>query len=107
MNQASASVTMKLGIPATHPDFMGHFPGFPLLPAVSQIELIKNLVEQHLGLSIECVQVNKAKFKAMLRPNSDVQVELTFTGGSNVRWQIQDDSHVYSMGILQYRPKPA
>src|SRR6478735_12457859 len=102
MDRAPASFSVQLGIPRSHPDFEGHFPEFPLLPAVSQIALIKELAEKQLGFAIDCMAVTKTKFKAMLRPDSEVQVELTFVGDSDLRWLLRDATQTYSMGVLQY-----
>jgi 3-hydroxymyristoyl/3-hydroxydecanoyl-(acyl carrier protein) dehydratase len=95
-------IQTQVGIPAAHPDFSGHFPGFPLLPAVSQISLVKELIEQQLGHEIDCLGVTRSKFKAMLRPNTNVDVEINFVSATEARWKIWDAQQTYSLGNLAY-----
>jgi len=61
------------------PDFIGfsgHFPGYPILPAVLQILLAQLLAEQIAGQSLEVVSLSRAKFVRQLRPEERVDVSL-------------------------------
>lgn len=94
------SFTCQRLIEARHPDFEGHFENFPLLPAVSQIELIKELLECWLQKPLVCVGIKKAKFKAMLRPNTEVRVEIFAPQNGQARWTISRGEEIYSTGIF-------
>jgi len=62
--------------------FSGHFPGFPILPAILQTLLAQMLAEQVLGRPVEFLGLSKAKFSRQLRPGEKitVQVEIRETG---------------------------
>lgn len=103
MEQSPVTWTVTLCVPASHPDFAGHFPSFPLLPAVSQISLVKGLLEQHLGYTIDCIGVRRTKFKAMLQPKTELRVVLTIISESEASWQMSDHSRTYSLGQFKFQ----
>jgi 3-hydroxyacyl-[acyl-carrier-protein] dehydratase len=72
----------KTGVAIKHycfsPDFIGfsgHFPGFPVLPAVVQVLTALTLAEEMKGCPLELVTVERAKFLLRLGPNQDIEVQ--------------------------------
>ena len=63
------SVSLEFVIPGTSPYFDGHFPEFPILPAVAQAEIILRLAAEHLGTGIEIAEIKRIKFTKKIRPN--------------------------------------
>lgn len=57
--------------------FSGHFPGYPILPAVMQLLLAQLLIEEQKGHKIEVISIEKAKFLSEIRPNDPVTVICT------------------------------
>ena len=92
-------------IDAGHPDFEGHFPEFPLLPAVSQIDLVIDLISVQLGLDLICSAVEKAKFKAMLRPDASITIRVEGAGPQRARWLITGEGKIYSQGLIHFAPQ--
>jgi 3-hydroxyacyl-[acyl-carrier-protein] dehydratase len=86
---------------ATHPHFAGHFPGFPIFPAVSQVDLVCRVVEAATGHRPRVRQFRRCKFLAMLRPGSPVS--LTVERSSDcVRWELRSGEQLASKGQFEY-----
>jgi len=58
--------------------FAGHFPGYPILPAILQTLLAQLLAEQLAGRSLEFLGLEKAKFSRQLRPTEEIYVKVVF-----------------------------
>ena len=66
--------------------FAGHFPGYPILPAILQTLLAQQLAEQLAGRPLEFQGLGKAKFSRQLRPGEEVCVKVVFSDrGEQVR----------------------
>lgn len=61
--------------PADFSGFAGHFPGFPILPAVVQIQTAHALAEDHLQAPLRLAAVESAKFLLQLPPAVEIAVE--------------------------------
>ena len=57
--------------------FSGHFPGYPILPAVLQLLLAQLVAEEILGLKLSVVSLSRAKFLQQLRPGDQIDVHLS------------------------------
>jgi 3-hydroxyacyl-[acyl-carrier-protein] dehydratase len=60
------------------PDFVGfsgHFPGYPILPAVIQIFTGLITAEEIKGCPLQLIAITKAKFHIEIRPGYEVHVE--------------------------------
>ncbi len=97
-------------IGAEHRDLEGHFPGFPLLPAVSQLGLVLKLLGAGLGAPVRLVRLERAKFSAMVRPGTRLALTVTLPPPAEgvitvqARWRMVADDVVYSSGILVFLP---
>lgn len=60
--------------PPDFPGFDGHFPGYPILPAVVQIEAGVLLAKELAGHSLFLTSVERAKFQKEINPNMAVKV---------------------------------
>jgi 3-hydroxyacyl-[acyl-carrier-protein] dehydratase len=56
--------------------FAGHFPGYPILPAILQMLLAQLLAEQLLGGPLQFLALEKAKFTRQLRPGDEIRVKI-------------------------------
>jgi 3-hydroxyacyl-[acyl-carrier-protein] dehydratase len=54
--------------------FQGHFPGYPLLPAVVQIRMGLSVAEEWKGKPLALRSVERAKFLQEIRPTEEVIV---------------------------------
>jgi 3-hydroxyacyl-[acyl-carrier-protein] dehydratase len=57
------------------PVFAGHFPGDHLLPAVYEIEAVRDAAERFSGRSYAIAEVVRAKFGARVNPGDIITVE--------------------------------
>lgn len=55
--------------------FFGHFPGYPILPAVVQVFTILSMAEEVKGRSLELISIVKAKFHIEIHPGQDIRIE--------------------------------
>ncbi len=69
---------------ANFPGFSGHFPDYPVLPAVLQTLLAQMLAEQMVGRRLRLKALQQAKFTRQIRPDELVHVV--------VEW-LQQDGH--------------
>ena len=69
------------------PSFAGHFPGNPVLPAVSIIDISLLLISQvQSNVSFSKIQVEKSRFTAMVRPQQTVRIEAH--SADNKTWKV-------------------
>ena len=81
--------------------FQGHFPGFPIAPAVAQIDWAVRLAARHLGLSIASAPEFRVKFRRMMLPGKHITLSLRLAGpGSCFRFEYRDDLEVLSSGTI-------
>jgi len=71
------SVSIEFSIPGTSPYFDGHFPGFPICPAVAQTELVIRFAAQHLRTSVNPSEIKRIKFINFIRPGMPLLLKLT------------------------------
>ncbi len=57
--------------------FSGHFPDYPILPAVLQVLIAHMLAETIMGVPLSVMALNRAKFVQQVRPNDQVDVQVT------------------------------
>ena len=57
--------------------FSGHFPGYPILPAVLQVLLAQLLAEEVVRLPLVVISLIRAKFIQQLRPDDQIEVQLS------------------------------
>jgi len=72
----------RFRLPDDFPGFSGHFPGFPICPAVAQLAAATLLVERGLGRPLRLLGADSAKFLAPLGPGLPVEVRLTECAGA-------------------------
>ncbi len=56
--------------------FAGHFPGYPILPAVLQALLAQMVAEQIVGKPLQFLALERAKFTQQLRPGDCIRVKV-------------------------------
>lgn len=57
--------------------FSGHFPGYPILPAVLQLLLAQLFIEEQKCCKIRITSIEKAKFISEIRPDNLISVRCT------------------------------
>jgi len=95
--------TRSFKIPANHPCLKGHFPGFPVLPAVAQISMLtETLSSQHEG-KCEITSIPVAKFLHPVRPDSVLNVELLQKEANCADFVIHCANRVVAKGRMTFR----
>jgi 3-hydroxyacyl-[acyl-carrier-protein] dehydratase len=56
--------------------FAGHFPDYPILPAILQTLMAQMLAEEVMGESLQFLGLSRAKFTRQLRPGEQIDVSL-------------------------------
>lgn len=66
--------------------FAGHFPGRPILPAVMQLGIVRFLCERGLGMCLEPQSYSRTKFRGMITPGQQVEVEVILGKEEKTGW---------------------
>jgi 3-hydroxyacyl-[acyl-carrier-protein] dehydratase len=61
--------------------FAGHFPGYPVLPAVVQLLAVIHLVSCHRGEPVRLLSVEDARFLTPIRPGQQVDISCSLRAG--------------------------
>ena len=56
--------------------FAGHFPGYPILPAVLQVLMAQLLAERVVGEPLQFLSLERAKFSLQLLPQDCIEVSV-------------------------------
>jgi len=95
------SVALEFSIPDTSPYFDGHFPGFPVLPAVAQVDLVVRLASEHFGVNIGLSKINRVKFINIIRPGNPLLLFIEADKGNIVfNFSSPGGETVYSSGTM-------
>lgn len=69
-------IKADLSINPKSPIFKGHFPGQPVVPGACILQIVKEVVEDALGLPLQLKKASQLKFIAMLDPVKTISVQL-------------------------------
>ncbi|OWP85341.1 3-hydroxyacyl-ACP dehydratase [Flavobacterium davisii] len=72
----------KVILNPAHQIFKGHFPGNPVTPGVCMIQIIKEITQEILGVSLQMTASSNVKFMAIINPetNPELTLELDLSG---------------------------
>ena len=73
--ESGFSTTIKLT--PDHLIYAGHFPGHPVTPGVIQMQIVHELVENHLGRKLELVSVDECKFLKIINPEEQGKIQIS------------------------------
>ena len=95
------SVTLEISVPASSPYFDGHFPNFPVLPAVAQVDLVVRSASEHFGINICISKINRIKFINIIRPDNPLILFIE-AGNKNITFKISSPGGgtLYSSGVM-------
>ncbi len=79
IEKADNGVTLALTASPTIDYFPGHFPGFPILPGVVQVDWVIRLAREHLGIPATGFSALRAlKFSAPILPGTSLSLRITW-----------------------------
>ena len=76
IEKTEKSVTLEFTAKNSSVYFDGHFPNFPILPAVAQLELAARFASQFLGTSISFSEIKRSKFSNFIKPDMPILLKL-------------------------------
>lgn len=91
---------LRLHVPADLMQFQGHFPGHPVLPGVTQLDWAVCQARRCFALAAPVRQIQQLKFKALVRPETEVFLTLDKNADS-VSFLYQDGDTIYSSGKIR------
>jgi len=76
--RSESAVRLNISINPQHPIFQGHFPGNPVTPGAAMVQILKEMVSEHLQKPLRLVEVRQVKFLGMLVPERTTVLLLEF-----------------------------
>ena len=77
VNHTDGLVIAAVEINAGHEIFNGHFPGQPVLPGASMVQLVKDVLESALKTPVRLQIANNLKFLSLINPQENKHLQLT------------------------------
>jgi 3-hydroxymyristoyl/3-hydroxydecanoyl-(acyl carrier protein) dehydratase len=88
-----------LRVPVDSEYLEGHFPGFPVVPAVVQLQWVMRCAHELLGREPSLHTIEALKFKRLLRPAQTFYLRVDVTsGGDAMTFRLWSDEWVFSSG---------
>ncbi len=79
--------------------FDGHFPGFPILPGVVQLEWAMHFARQNFAMPHDCMRLETIKFQQVIRPGTEVRLSLSFVSETGqLRFAFESESGRHASG---------
>ena len=74
------TILAAISLDPDHTLFEGHFPNSPVLPGVVQLQIVKELLEKHLGRNVKMKSMRTSKFIQVINPKEtpDVYIDIKF-----------------------------
>jgi 3-hydroxyacyl-[acyl-carrier-protein] dehydratase len=63
----------------SHPIFSGHFPGHPVVPGVTMVQILREIMEIQIGRKLRISTGDNLKFLAVINPEEHDQVEVVIS----------------------------
>lgn len=76
-NASPGVVKAKISINKAHRIFAGHFPGLPVVPGVCMLQMVREIMEVHVGYELKITASDNMKFLSVINPDQNVEVEAT------------------------------
>ncbi|MGY6215310.1 beta-hydroxyacyl-ACP dehydratase [Methylolobus aquaticus] len=100
MTESSLPLALtRFSVAPDHPALPGHFPGDPILPGVTLLERVFQLLEESEGMSAPMGLAN-VKFLAPLRPGDSCSIEIEARGPGHYRFVCRVGSRVAAHGDI-------
>lgn len=68
LHSANQEITAEIKLNNEHEIFKGHFPDVPVLPGVTMMQMVKEIMVEALGNNLQIKRVGQLKFLQMVNP---------------------------------------
>jgi 3-hydroxymyristoyl/3-hydroxydecanoyl-(acyl carrier protein) dehydratase len=83
--------------------FDGHFPRFPILPGVVQVDWAIRLGRRHLALDASPARTVQVKFRKPIHPDAELTLTLKLADdGHRLAFEYRDAQEIYSSGQIGF-----
>ena len=96
-----STVTYRLRVPPALEHFRGHFPGFPILPGIVQLDWAVRLGRLHFAGLEASTGVDNFKCQALVFPEAELTLELR-REESGLHFRYFDAQRTYSSGKILF-----
>ena len=79
----------------------GHFPDFPVVPGVLQVDWAMSLAADLLGAAPRVEEIESIKFRAPLRPGDHFRIRVRSAPGDRIEFKVWSDDAEYARGRLR------
>jgi len=93
-------------VPADHPAFAGHFPGFPVLPGAALLDEALQVIQRQRGIDLTQWQIASAKFQGGVRPGDALFLEHYSPKSGLIRFAIRVANRTVASGSLSHAAEP-
>ncbi len=100
-NGEDGSLSAEIHVPANASWFDGHFPDWPVLPGIAQLDMVYELIRHALDGPVRVVEVSRVRFKQRIAPDDrlNVMTELR-QGNGRYAFRITRDDEVVCTGTM-------
>jgi len=75
--QIEQKYLFEVELDAKHPIFKGHFPDVPVLPGVTMMQMVKELLVFSTGIKLQIQKMSNMKFLQMINPKNVSDLKVT------------------------------
>lgn len=88
------SIKSKLLIDKEHAIFKGHFPGFPIVPGVCMVQMVKEQLEIATQRTLQLQSAGNIKFLSLINPLETPEIEVV------VKYKLLEDNSLSAEGSI-------
>ena len=101
-------IDVRIEFNSAHIVYLGHFPGNPVTPGVIQMQIVHELIENHIDKSLKLKGIRQCKFLKILDPNVTPQISVHIElankeDGFDVKAHGKNDADIYFKLISSYK----
>lgn len=97
---ATGKLDLEVTFPIKADYFDGHFDGFPILPGIIQIYLIKKFVTKYYGFKFHLKNISNIKFLKPIFPGDRVHIVINLTDRKKIFFEFQRNQNICSKGCF-------
>ena len=105
VKQSNHSIDAVVLFDKDHAIFGGHFEGFPVVPGVCMMQLIKEIMEQNLGKELRVSQASSMKFLMVIDPRQNPEVSANIEYEENGTGTVDIEAKLYSGDTVFFKLK--